>query len=55
MYQLVHIRGSHETPVHVSAKGLDAELRRQRHLRSIHTGTMDVRDVEKITPKAKKK
>ena len=54
MYQLVHIRGSHETPVHVTVNALDAALRRQRHLRSIHTGTMEVREVDKIKPKAKK-
>ncbi len=55
MYELVHILGQGETAVSVTANNLDAELLRQRHLRSISPGIVEVREAKNVKPKAKAK
>jgi hypothetical protein len=55
MYELVHILGQGETAVSVTANSLDAELLRQRHLRSITPGVVEVREAKAAKGKAKAK
>ena len=54
MYELVHILGDRETPVAVKANSLDAELQRQRHIRSISPGVVEVREAKSEKAKSKK-
>ncbi|MGE4504731.1 MAG: hypothetical protein AB7D51_05230 [Desulfovibrionaceae bacterium] len=46
MYQLVHIMNGKEIPVAVVAKELDARLLQQMHVRSIATGSMEIREMK---------
>ena len=55
MHELVHILGDRENAVAVTANSLDAELMRQRHIRSISPGVVEVRDAKPPKAKAKAK
>lgn len=53
MFDLVHVKGDKEIPVAVVAKELDAKLLQQMHVRSIATGSMEIRE-RKAAKKSKK-